>query len=107
MARSPAVRPFLARSGTRPRRGQRTDRQAGHHQSRREGGEGRRRFAFAAIVVVGDQRGRVGHGAGKAREVPEAIRKATEAAKRSLIRVPLRDGARYITTSRAASAPAR
>jgi small subunit ribosomal protein S5 len=43
-------------------------------------------------VVVGDGRGRVGHGAGKAREVPEAIRKATEQAKRSMIRVPLREG---------------
>jgi small subunit ribosomal protein S5 len=54
--------------------------------------KGGRRFGFAALVVVGDQKGRVGHGAGKAREVPEAIRKATDQAKRSMIRVPLREG---------------
>ena len=54
--------------------------------------KGGRRFAFAALVVVGDQKGRVGYGAGKAREVPEAIRKATERAKRAMIRVPMKEG---------------
>ncbi|QLH39850.1 MAG: 30S ribosomal protein S5 [Defluviicoccus sp.] len=54
--------------------------------------KGGRRFSFAALVVVGDGRGRVGFGTGKAREVPEAIRKATDHAKHHMIRVPLRDG---------------
>jgi len=54
--------------------------------------KGGRRFSFAALVVVGDGKGKVGFGHGKAREVPEAIRKATEAAKRKMIRVPLREG---------------
>ncbi|MDX2223447.1 MAG: 30S ribosomal protein S5 [Rhodospirillaceae bacterium] len=54
--------------------------------------KGGRRFAFAALVVVGDGKGRVGYGSGKAREVPEAIRKATDQAKRGMIRVPLREG---------------
>ncbi len=54
--------------------------------------KGGRRFAFAALVLVGDTKGRVGYGSGKAREVPEAIRKATDAAKRNMIRIPLREG---------------
>jgi small subunit ribosomal protein S5 len=54
--------------------------------------KGGRRFAFAALMVVGDGKGRVGHGHAKSREVPEAIKKATEQAKRKMIRVPLREG---------------
>lgn len=54
--------------------------------------KGGRRFSFAALVVVGDGKGRVGYGTGKAREVPEAIRKATDQAKRNMIHVPLREG---------------
>ena len=54
--------------------------------------KGGKRFGFAALVVVGDQKGRVGFGKGKAKEVPEAVRKATEQAKRNMIRVPLKDG---------------
>lgn len=54
--------------------------------------KGGRNFQFAALSIVGDQKGRVGFGQGKAREVPEAIRKATEEAKKTMVRIPLREG---------------
>jgi small subunit ribosomal protein S5 len=54
--------------------------------------KGGKRFGFAALVVMGDGKGKVGYGSGKAREVPEAIRKATESAKRNMVRIPLREG---------------
>ncbi len=54
--------------------------------------KGGKRFGFAAIVIVGDQKGRVGFGTGKAREVPDAVKKATEYAKRKMVRIPLREG---------------
>ena len=54
--------------------------------------KGGRRFGFAALVVVGDQRGKVGFGTGKAKEVPEAIKKATDDAKKNMLRVPLKEG---------------
>lgn len=54
--------------------------------------KGGKNLRFSALVVVGDAKGRVGYGSGKAREVPDAVRKATEQAKRTMIKVPLREG---------------
>ena len=95
------------RGGDRGGRGRRDDRRG--RRDDEDGGEelieklvhinrvsktvkGGKRFGFAALVVVGDGKGRAGFGHGKAREVPEAISKATAAAKKAMIRVPLRDG---------------
>lgn len=54
--------------------------------------KGGRRFGFAALVVAGDESGKIGFGHGKAKEVPEAIKKATDSAKKGLLRIPLREG---------------
>jgi len=107
MAREPRTGGEGGGEGGRERRGRRRDSNE-NRQERQDGDElkdklvtinrvakvvkGGRRFSFAALVVVGDEKGRVGWGAGKAREVPEAIRKATERAKRTMIRVPMREG---------------
>ena len=93
---------------SRPRGGRGSPRGRDRHQDRDEGDDlldklvhinrvakvvkGGRRFSFGALVVIGDGRGRVGYGTGKAREVPEAIRKATDQAKRSMVQIPLREG---------------
>jgi len=108
-----ARNPNPERTADRPQRGERSDRGRGRSDNQNRGADreesdivdklvhinrvakvvkGGRRFAFAALVVVGDAKGRVGYGSGKAREVPEAIRKATEQAKRNMIRVALREG---------------
>lgn len=108
MAREPRSGDGGGEGGERRGRGRGRDRDRDNRPQQAEGDElkdklvtinrvakvvkGGRRFSFAALVVVGDQKGRVGWGAGKAREVPEAIRKATEQAKRTMIRVPMREG---------------
>lgn len=96
------------RGGNRDNRGQRDNRDnRGGQQQDAEGSEyidrlvsinrvaktvkGGRRFAFAALVVVGDGKGKIGYGTGKAKEVQDAVKKATEGARKSMIRVPLRE----------------
>jgi small subunit ribosomal protein S5 len=109
MARTPnperGERSGRSERGERQPRGQRSENQPGREREESDLVDklvhinrvakvvkGGRRFAFAALVVVGDAKGRVGYGSGKAREVPEAIRKATDQAKRNMIRVALREG---------------
>jgi small subunit ribosomal protein S5 len=106
---TPEEAPTPERPRRGPRRGPRRDeRRRGESASDERDGEfvdklvainrvakvvkGGKNFGFAALVVVGDKKGRVGFGHGKAREVPEAIRKATDEAKKTMIRVPLREG---------------
>jgi hypothetical protein len=89
-----AVAAGVATTGAARRRRRRrgADREARPHQPRLEDGEGRQALRLRGARVVGDGKGRAGFGHGKAREVPEAINKATAAAKKAMIRVPLRDG---------------
>lgn len=109
--------------GDRGGRGRRDDRRGRNNNDEDQGEElieklvhinrvsktvkGGKRFGFAALVVVGDGKGRVGFGHGKAREVPEAITKATASAKKKMVRVPLRKAAPSTTTARAVSVRAR
>jgi len=99
MARTPGEGGESRRRGQREGGGSREDREQGELIEKlvainrvAKVVKGGRRFGFAAIVVVGDGKGRSGYGTGKAREVPEAIRKATDQAKRAMIRIPLREG---------------
>ena len=99
MARTPGEGGESRRRGQREGGGSREDREQGELIEKlvainrvAQVVKGGRRFGFAAIVVVGDGKGRSGYGTGKAREVPEAIRKATDQAKRAMIRIPLREG---------------
>ena len=63
--------------------------------------KGGRRFGFAALVVVGNQKGTIGIGQGKSKQVPDAIKKATEVAKRSLVKIPLKKEEHFIMMSKA------